>query len=74
MKTYKVHLHAEPDGGYTAIVPILPGCITYGETVDEALKMAQEAAELYVEELLSRGDIVPDDSNTLEYSFHLAAG
>jgi antitoxin HicB len=35
--TYRVLLNREPEGGYTAIVPTLPGCITYGETVDEAI-------------------------------------
>ena len=53
---YKIMLHKEPDGGYTVTVPSLPGCITYGENV---------------EELLSRGEDIPDDSNTLEYSLNL---
>jgi predicted RNase H-like HicB family nuclease len=35
------------------------------------MKMAEEAIELYVEELEARGEEVPDDSNTLEYSVHL---
>jgi antitoxin HicB len=33
--------------------------------------MAKEAIELYVEELQSRGEIIPDNSNTLEYSLNL---
>jgi predicted RNase H-like HicB family nuclease len=73
MHTYKIHLHKEEEGGFTVIVPSLPGCITYGHDVDEALSMAKEAIELYIEELHSRGEIVPDDSNTLEYSLTLAA-
>jgi antitoxin HicB len=32
---YRVLLRKEPEGGYTVIVPILPGCVTFGETVDE---------------------------------------
>jgi len=52
--TYKILLHKEPEGGYTVSVPVLPGCITYGEDVDEAIAMAKEAIELYVEELESR--------------------
>ncbi len=43
--TYRVLLNREPEGGYTASVPTLPGCITYGETVDEAIMMAKEAIE-----------------------------
>jgi antitoxin HicB len=69
--TYKIMLHKEPEGGYTASVPALPGCITYGEDLDEALTMAKEAVELYIEELKGRGEAVPDDSNTLEYLLNL---
>lgn len=72
MYTYKIHLHKEQEGGYTVMVPALPGCITYGNDIDEAMAMAREAIEVYVEELQSRGEIVPDDSNTLEYSLNLA--
>jgi len=58
---YRVLLRKEPEGGYTVIVPSLPGCITYGETVDEAIKMAKEAIELYLEtlkDLLKRKDFI----------------
>lgn len=73
MTTYRLHLHKEPEGGYTVTVPTLPGCITYGEDIDEAIAMAKEAIELYIEELQGRGEEVPDDSNTLEYSLTLAS-
>lgn len=72
MYTFKIHLHKEEGGGFTAIVPTLPGCITYGEDIDEAIAMAREAIALYVEELQERGEIVPDDTDTLEYSINLA--
>jgi len=71
MYTYKILLHKEIDGGFTVSVPALPGCITFGEDVDEALAMAKEAIELYIEELQERGEAIPDDSNTLEYSLNL---
>lgn len=71
IRTYRVLLRKEPEGAYTVIVPALPGCITYGESVEEAMEMAEEAIELYIEELESRGEEVPDDNNTLEYSVHL---
>jgi len=71
MYTYKIHLHQESEGGYTVTVPALPGCITYGEDVDEAIAMAKEAIELYIEELQERGEPVPDNSKTLEYSLSL---
>ncbi len=71
MYTFKIHLHKEAEGGYTVTVPALPGCITYGENVDESISMAKEAIELYIEELKERDEPIPDDSNTLEYSLNL---
>ena len=71
--TYRIMLHPEPEGGFTVNVPALPGCITYGEDVDEAISMAKEAIELYIEELKDRGEKIPDDSRTLEYSLNLEA-
>lgn len=68
---YKILLTKEDEGGYMVTVPALAGCITQGDTIDEALIMAQEAIELYIEELKARGENVPDNSNTLEYSLNL---
>ncbi|MEI6575678.1 MAG: type II toxin-antitoxin system HicB family antitoxin [Bacteroidota bacterium] len=64
-------MHKEPEGTYTVTVPALAGCITYGETVDHAIEMAREAIELYVTDLKERGEEIPDDSGTLEYSINL---
>ena len=41
------------------IVPALAGCFTFGETVDEAIKMAKEAIEGYIETLMELGRDVP---------------
>jgi predicted RNase H-like HicB family nuclease len=71
MYTYKIHLHKEEEGGFTVTVPALPGCVTYGENVDEAIDMAKEAIQLYLEELKERGETIPDDSKTLEYSLNV---
>ena len=60
MYTYKIHLRHEPEGGFTVTVPVLPGCITYGDDVEQAIEMAKEAIELYIEELRDRGESVPD--------------
>ncbi|MCB9184878.1 MAG: type II toxin-antitoxin system HicB family antitoxin [Flavobacteriales bacterium] len=72
-RTYRVLLTQEPEGGFTVTVPALPGCVTYGESIDHALSMAKEAIELYVETLEAEGDPIPDDSRTLEYSLVLAS-
>ncbi len=45
----KVILEPSEEGGYTAIVPSLPGCISEGDSKDEALKNIKEAVELYLE-------------------------
>ncbi len=50
-KNMKLRAILEPsdEGGYTVYVPSLPGCISEGENVDEALVNIQEAIELYLE-------------------------
>lgn len=45
----RVILEPSDDGGYTVLVPALPGCITEGETKEEALRNAREAIVLYLE-------------------------
>jgi predicted RNase H-like HicB family nuclease len=46
---FKVVLEESDEGGYTAYVPSLPGCISEGDTKEEALKNIQEAIKLYLE-------------------------
>ncbi|HYM11398.1 MAG TPA: type II toxin-antitoxin system HicB family antitoxin [Bryobacterales bacterium] len=60
---YTVILEWEPDGGYVAMVPVLPGCVSQGDTRDEALKNIREAIELYVEDCLAAGDPVPEEAD-----------
>ena len=45
----KVILETSDDGGYTVYVPSLPGCISEGETAEDALTNIKEAIELYLE-------------------------
>lgn len=52
----KVILEESEEGGYTVTIPALPGCISEGETREEALKNILEAVELYLE-------TVDDDKN-----------
>lgn len=49
--SYLVDLVPADDGGYTVVVPALPGCISYGETVDKVNCNAGEAIELHLENL-----------------------
>jgi len=66
--SYRILLRKEPEGGYTVIVPSLPGCITYGETIEEAIEMAKEAIELYIESLREHGEEIPTEEGILEYT------
>ena len=45
----KVILEPSEEGGYTVLVPSLPGCISEGDTKEEALKNIREAIKLYLE-------------------------
>jgi predicted RNase H-like HicB family nuclease len=44
----RVILEPSDEGGYTAYVPSLPGCISEGETIEESLANIREAIELYL--------------------------
>ena len=46
---FQVVLEPSDEGGYTVHVPSLPGCISEGDSVEEALANIQEAIELYLE-------------------------
>jgi predicted RNase H-like HicB family nuclease len=65
MKTldYRIRLEKEEEGGYTVTVPALTGCVTFGETVEEAIEMAKEAIEGYIETLIDLGKEVPTDKS-----------
>ena len=59
---YTVVLEQDPEGGYVAVVPALPGCVSQGDTRQQALDNAREAAELYVEDCIAAGDPVPTEA------------
>ncbi|MBI5413991.1 type II toxin-antitoxin system HicB family antitoxin [Candidatus Peregrinibacteria bacterium] len=44
----------QEEGGYTVEIPELPGCVSEGETLEDAKKNIEEAIELYIETLLER--------------------
>ncbi len=48
---FDIILEKQEEGGYTAYVPSLPGCISEGETEKEALENIKEAIEIYTEEI-----------------------
>jgi antitoxin HicB len=62
MARYTVVLLPEPEeGGYSVLVPTLPGCLTQGETADEALANAREAISLHLRALARDGDPIPNE-------------
>lgn len=63
LKIYKYTVVLEPaeEGGYVVTVPYLPGCVTQGETFEEAVQMAKEAIQLYLESLREHGEDVQSE-------------
>lgn len=66
MNTYIFTVVIEPDeNGFHAFVPALPGCHTFGESVEEAQANITEAVELHVESLLEDGEAIPMEREPL---------
>jgi predicted RNase H-like HicB family nuclease len=61
----KVILEHSEEGGYTAIVPSLPGCISEGDTKQETLKNIRKAIELYLEPV-EDDQIMTDNAEMVE--------
>jgi antitoxin HicB len=55
----------EPEGGFTAIVPALLGCVTHGRTLSEAKKMAKDAIAGYIASLKKQKEPIPSDDDSL---------
>jgi len=68
---YNIVLRPEPEGGFTALAPALPGCVTYGRTLEEARKMARDAVAGYIASLKKHGEPIPNDEDTLVASLDL---
>jgi antitoxin HicB len=59
-KKYKVIIEPGEDGWLVVTVPALPGCITQGREIEEALKNAKEAIEAYLEALEKDNQPIPE--------------
>jgi predicted RNase H-like HicB family nuclease len=70
---YMVHLHPEPEGGFTVRVPALPPVVTYGETYEAAMYKAREAIELILAVYRDEGIAIPNDSDTRVEKLTVAA-
>ena len=59
LKTFAYPLTVEPqpeEGGYLAFFPALPGCQTWGDTYEAAVRNAEEALTVYIDTLAANGD------------------
>lgn len=56
---YTAIFEAQPDGGYHAFCPSLPGCHSEGDTLDESIANLKEAVAVYLESLQAHGEPVP---------------
>lgn len=63
--TFTIRLEPAEEGGYVVTVPDLPGCITQGETREEALTRAEECIRGFVEALVKAGQAVRLETDLL---------
>ena len=61
---YVVIIEKASDGSYSAYVPDLPGCVSCGDTRDEAGQLIQEAISLHIEAMRAHGESIPSPSTT----------
>jgi predicted RNase H-like HicB family nuclease len=59
MAKFLVYLEPADEGGYIVSCPQLPGCVTQGETVEEALVMVRDAIQGYIDSLKKHGEPIP---------------
>jgi len=60
---YTVIIHLAEEGGYWAEVPILPGCFSQGETIEETFKNIEDAIKCHIEALKEDGQEIPVEDN-----------
>ena len=62
----KVTLKEEDDERWSASIPALPGCSSWGYTKQEALDNIRDAAEIYIEDMIDSGEGIPAPSDKIE--------
>lgn len=63
MRRYTLLLIPDPEeGGYTVRVPAVPGCVTEGDTLEEAIAMAREAIAGWLEAARQNGEPIPEET------------
>jgi len=62
--SYNIIFYPEPEGGFTVVVPRLPGCVTYGKNLKEAREMAIDAIKSYLASLKKHKEPIPEDKGS----------
>lgn len=57
---YRTVIYPSPEGGYAVEIPDLPGCVSQGETLQEALEMVEDAKLCWIADALEKGEEVPE--------------
>ncbi|MGN0950440.1 MAG: type II toxin-antitoxin system HicB family antitoxin [Mitsuokella sp.] len=66
---YRTEIYEDPEvGGYTVAIPELPGCLSCGETIDEAMKNIKDAKKAWLEAALEDGYPIPEPTKIESYS------
>ena len=65
---YRVVLEPSPEGGWITSIPDLPGCLTQGETKEEALHLIEDAKAGWIDIALQDGDVIPEPNTKEKYS------
>lgn len=68
---YNIVFRAEPEGGFTVLVPALVGCVTYGKNLLEAKKMAEDAIRGCIASLKKHNEPIPVDTESFFTSVDL---
>lgn len=64
---YTIQMHPSPEGGYAVSVLELPGCISQGDTREEALRMIEDAMRAWITTAIEDGEDIPEPGED-EYS------
>ena len=69
---YRISLYQSPEGGFVAEIADLPGCLSQGETADEAVAMINDAKLCWLASALEHGDYIPEPAGASKFSGKVA--
>ena len=64
--SYQINLIPDEQGGYTVVVPLLQGCVSYGATIEEATENVREAIQLHLENLAAHNQPIPPGEDSVQ--------